>query len=233
MLFRLPRSCKTRYQYLDSPERRKADRDSALQNNMPRHKRIVIPDVPHHVTQRGNNQNTVFDSDADFDRYLKWLSKYAQKYLTDILAYCLMPNHVHFVITPKETDSLARLFNTLHMRYSQYKNYKSKKTGHLWQGRFFSSPLGDEHLYNAIRYVERNPVRANLADYAWNYRWSSAAFHCGKTNHSWITKTDTIFKYSPDEWKEYLSSEDETIVDKIRAITIKGGDSALFRALSP
>jgi Transposase IS200 like len=88
-----------------------------------------------------------------------------------------MDNHVHFVSVPIEADSLTKVFNTLHMRYSQHTNRKTKATGHLWQGRFFSCILDEKHLYACIRYVENNPVRAGLVKRAEEYRWSSAASH--------------------------------------------------------
>lgn len=119
---------------------------------MPRHSRIVILGVTHHITQRGNYRQEIFEENEDYKRYCLWVSEYAEKYGLDILAYCLMTNH--FVIVPEKEDSLARAFNTTHMRYSQYMNRKKKLRGHLWQGRFFSCFMDNDHLYRAIRYVE-------------------------------------------------------------------------------
>ncbi|MBL7170759.1 MAG: transposase [Candidatus Omnitrophica bacterium] len=81
---------------------------------MPRQSRIVIPDIPHHVTQRGNYKQTVFGQSCDFKKYISWLNEYSKKYNIDVLAYCLMSNHVHFIVVPREENTLARLFNTLH-----------------------------------------------------------------------------------------------------------------------
>ena len=72
-----------------------------------------------------------------------------------------MTNHVHFVCVPEQEDTLARTFNTLHMRYSQYLNHKRKLKGHLWQGRFYSCTLDERHLYSAVRYVENKKVEAD------------------------------------------------------------------------
>ena len=88
-----------------------------------------------------------------------------------------MDNHVHFIVVPSDTDSLAKTFNQAHMRYSQYHNEKTGKRGHLWQGRFYPCPLHEVHLYTAIRYVERNPVRAGLVNQGEDYPWSSALSH--------------------------------------------------------
>ena len=120
---------------------------------MSRIARIVAPGYPYHVTERGNYQQPVFDEEDDFRQYLLWLKEYASKYSLNIWAYCLMTNRVHFVCVPINEDSLARTFNTLHMRYSQYFNYKKRLKGPLWQGRFYSCILDKKHVYTAVRYV--------------------------------------------------------------------------------
>ena len=104
---------------------------------MPRQARIVIPGIAHHVTQRGNYQSAIFEQDQDYRKYSYWIKEYASEYQVKILAYCLMTNHVHFILIPKTEDGLARLFNTVHMRYAQYINIRRKACGHLWQGRFY------------------------------------------------------------------------------------------------
>ena len=141
---------------------------------MPRIARIVAPGLPHHVTQRGNYRQNVFDDDSDRRRYLLWLKEYSHRYDLSILAYCLMSNHVHFIVIPQNDDSIARAFNAAHMLYSQYHNKKINITGHLWQGRFFSCVLDDRHLIATARYIERNPVRALIVKKPYEYIWSSA-----------------------------------------------------------
>ena len=103
---------------------------------MPRQARIVIPEVAHHVTQRGNYRQRIFQREGDYKQYGEWVSDYSQKSGLKILAYCLMSNHVHFICIPEKEDSLARTFNTVNMRYAR--NKKRKLKGHLWQGRFYS-----------------------------------------------------------------------------------------------
>ena len=144
---------------------------------MPRQPRLVLEGMAHHVTQRGNYRQNVFESRTDFQCYSYWAAEYAGKYNIDIIAYCLMTNHVHFIVVPKSKENLALFFNMTHMRYSQYKNKQNKKMGHLWQGRFYSSVLDEAHLLRAIRYVEQNPVRAKMVEKASDYIWSSARFH--------------------------------------------------------
>jgi len=147
---------------------------------MPRISRAVAVGYPHHITQRGNYRQTVFKSDEDFNRYFQLLQKYSDKYSLKIWAYCLMSNHVHYVAVPMNDNSLAKTFNALHMMYSRYFNQKSGGNGHLWQGRFFSCVLDELHVYAAVRYVENNPVRANMVDKPEDYKWSSAGAHVYK-----------------------------------------------------
>ena len=144
---------------------------------MPRLSRAVAIGYPHHVTQRGNYRQTVFAEEDDYARYVELLSGFAPKYDLEIWAWCLMPNHVHFVVVPGCQESLARTFNTVHMIYAQYFNRKRNATGHLWQGRFFSCVLDERHLCAAVRYVEMNPVRGGIVQVPQDYPWSSANSH--------------------------------------------------------
>jgi putative transposase len=101
----------------------------------------------------------------------------AQKCGLEILAYCLMTNHVHLVAIPHATETLAQAVGRTHFRYTQYLNRFHQRSGHLWQGRFYSCALDGRHLWPALKYVELNPVRAKLCRRAWQYAWSSAAAH--------------------------------------------------------
>jgi putative transposase len=187
---------------------------------MPRHSRIVLPNVAHHVIQRGNYKQSVFSREADFRKYCGWFEEYSEKYHVETHAYCLMSNHVHFVVMPKTGDGLAKVFNTLHMRYAQYINKRKNITGHLWQGRFFSCLLDEAHLYRAIRYVERNPVRAKITPNAWEYMWSSAKEHVGEGKG--LISLSKSLEMSAKEWKEYLMEGDSRMDDEIRVKTQRG-----------
>ena len=145
---------------------------------MPRLARTVCAGIPHHITQRGNRREKVFFTDDDRQTYLTWLREYAAKHGVDILAYCLMTNHLHLVAVPMAEDGLQKALKPLHMRYAQRINRARGWKGHVWQGRFFSSQLDEAYLWAAMRYVERNPVRARIVRKAENYRWSSVAAHC-------------------------------------------------------
>lgn len=189
---------------------------------MPRRPRIVIPKLAYHVTQRGNYRQKVFEKEADYKQYSYWLNEYAQQNNLSILAYCLMNNHVHFIVVPDNEESLARTFNTVHMRYAQYYNRKKKAHGHLWQGRFFSYILDTDHLYRAIRYVERNPVRAKIVKKAWDYPWSSAKMHIGEDQNPRITLSSRFEMMDEKSWRGYLHEEDEEINKEIRLKTLRG-----------
>lgn len=154
---------------------------------MPRRARIVFPGVPHHVTQRGNHRDPVFFSPGDREYYLHRLRELADAHAVGVTAYCLMPNHVHLVLVPATPNGLYRALKVVHGHYAQRVNRMWGLKGHLWQGRYFSSPLDADYFGNAVRYVELNPVRAGLARKAEEYPWSSAAAHCGLRSDPLVT----------------------------------------------
>ncbi len=192
---------------------------------MPRLARTVLARVPHHVTQRGNRREPVFFTDDDRRAYLAWLVEYAGKQGVDILAYCLMSNHVHLVAVPPEEDSLQRALKPLHMRYAQRVNRARGWSGHLWQGRFFSSALGERYLWAAIRYVERNPVRAGMVGRAEDYPWSSASSHCGVRADPVLTRERFWVEAFAGigDWAAWLAcGDDERKVEVLRRNVEKG-----------
>lgn len=146
---------------------------------MPRSRRIVVPDVPHHLVARGNRQQAIFFADADRSAYLKLLEDALRRHATRCLAWCLMSNHVHLILVPAHVDGLRGPIAAAHTAYSQRVNRTQQASGHLFQGRFWSSALTPAHLVAAIRYVENNPVSAGLVERAEDWRWSSARAHVG------------------------------------------------------
>jgi len=158
---------------------------------MPRNSRCVLPDLPYHVTQRGSNRQNVFHAAADRHAYLGLIRENLEDSGVRVLAYCLMTNHVHWVVIPERDDSLATLFRRVHGRYAQAWNARRQRSGHLWQNRFFSCPLAAERLWIALRYVEQNPVRALLASSPQDYEWSSARVHLtGERDRSRVIDMD-------------------------------------------
>ncbi len=185
---------------------------------MPRLARTVCPGVPHHITQRGNRREVVFFTDDDRHAYLQWLKDYAEGNEVDVLAYCLMTNHVHLVVVPASEDGLQRVLKPLHMRYAQRINRTRNWKGHLWQGRYFSSALDETYLWAAIRYVERNPVRARMVRKAENYRWSSASAHCGLRHDATLTDKSAWRRQFEGigDWSAWLAEGDEP--DKLEVL---------------
>lgn len=144
---------------------------------MPATARIVIPGIPHHITQRGSRGLEVFLEETDYATYLTLLAESCQKAGTRVLAWCLMPNHVHLVMVPADGDGLRRALAEPHRIYARMINEREGWQGHLWQDRFASFPMDEEHLVAALRYVELNPVRAGLVTTPEQWKWSSALGH--------------------------------------------------------
>ena len=186
---------------------------------MPRHARTVVPGFPHHITQRGNRRDLVFFSNDDRRAYLAWLRGYAALHGVEVLAYCLMPNHVHLVAVPRTEDGLHRMMRPLHMRYAQVINRLHGWAGHLWQGRFFSSVLDNDYFLAAVRYVERNPVRAGIVPRAEEYAWSSAAARCGLRLDPLLAAESPWTRRLREEirdWPTWLGEDDEQRANRIR-----------------
>ncbi|MEK7721748.1 MAG: transposase [Elusimicrobiota bacterium] len=193
---------------------------------MPRLARVVGVGLPHHITQRGNYRQEIFNKDSDRERYLMWMAEYSRKNGLSVLAYCLMDNHVHFLAVPVEEGSLARAFKYANMRYSQYFNGKHKVHGHLWQGRFYSCVLNGQHLLAAARYIERNPVRARLVKFPEAWKWSSAAMHCCGGNGDFDFDLGKLWEYTgtnQSEWQMFLREQDNPVdISDIRTYTQTG-----------
>lgn len=192
---------------------------------MPRIARVVAVGYPHHITQRGNYQQKIFADDTDRKKYLSFLTKESKKYGLTILAYCLMPNHVHFIGIPKREGSMGEVFKYAHMKYSQYYNKKMHTAGHLFQGRFFSCIMNEQHTLACARYIERNPVRAKMVKEPYLWKWSSAKTHCGIDECDGL-EVNELFNYVGERqksWKEFIKTLDNpNDVTQIRQHTMRG-----------
>jgi putative transposase len=173
---------------------------------MARIARIVVPGIPHHIIQRGNRRQKVFFCDEDRKTYLDYLNIYAKPAGISIWAYCLMDNHVHLIAVPNDEGSLAYGLGEAHRRYTRMINFREGWKGYLWQGRFKSYPLGDTHLYAAIRYVENNPVKAKITSKAGAYPWSSAKAHIERIYDPLLDRNFVIDETK--DWAGYLSDHD-------------------------
>jgi putative transposase len=144
---------------------------------MARLARVVVPDHPHHVTQRGNGRARTFFDDRDYALYRDLLAENCRAADVEVWAWCLMPNHVHLILVPSDPDGLRRALARVHRRYAGVIQARRKRSGHFWQGRFGAVAMDEEHLAAALRYVSLNPVRARLAARPQDWRWSSTSAH--------------------------------------------------------
>ena len=166
----------------------------------------------------------ILTSDSERTVYLELLQTYLRLHDLSLLGYCLMSNHVHLLLIPRKVESLATALKQTHGRYASYWNATHKSSGHVWQGRFYSCPLDDAHLWVALRYAERNPVRAQLAAVADSWPWSNAGAHCGVREPPPYLDLETwAGRWSAQDWREYLSCGDsEMEIAAIRQCTHTG-----------
>ena len=154
---------------------------------MTRLARMVIADLPHHVTQRGNRREAIFFEDGDHEIYRDLLAEQTRKAGVEVWAYCLMPNHVHLILTPKRADGLGLAVGETHRRYTNFINARGRWTGHLFQSRFASVAMDEAHLMAAVCYVSLNPVRARLVAHAEDWPWSSVRAHLAGADDQLVT----------------------------------------------
>jgi putative transposase len=174
---------------------------------MSRIARIVLEGVPYHVTQRGNGRQQVFFEERDYSLYLDLLDTYCQDARLRIWAYCLMPNHVHLIVFPERSTAMAQALGRTHANFARYYNLRKRECGHVWQARYFSTPLEAAHLWRAMAYVERNPVRAGLVGYAEEYAWGSARLRGGYVqNRGLLDLAPWQVEYDWARWREVLKT---------------------------
>ncbi len=177
--------------------------------------RVVVPGVPHHITQRGNRRLPTFFQDGDYDLYKRLMAEWCRARGVAVWAYCLMPNHVHLIAVPSNGQSLRAAIGEAHRRYTLMVNQRQGWRGCLWQGRFFSFPLDAGHLYNAVRYVEQNPVRAGLVARPGDWPHSSARAHLAR-------RDDFLVRWRPlgerfADWQVVLGQQlPDELMDELR-----------------
>ena len=196
---------------------------------MARIARIVIPGAWHHATQRGNAQQQVFFRDEDRGLYLALLRRYTGRYAVRITGYCLMSNHVHIVAAPADSQGLARALGRTHNDYARWLNIQRRTTGHLWQNRYYSCVLDERHSWEALRYVELNPVRAGLVADPAEWRWSSASAHlAGRDDDGLIDLSEWGENWGPASWRNALDLglNDAALAERIREATRTGRPAA-------
>ena len=194
---------------------------------MPRRARLVPPNVPLHLIQRGNNRQVCFLADQDCRFYLDWLGRASREAGVDIHAWVLMTNHVHLLISAESPGASGRLMKALGQRYVQYFNRTYQRSGTLWEGRFRSCPTeAENYLLACQRYIELNPVRANMVSHPAEYRWSSFRANALGESDPLVTPHPLYRALGRDDaerlaaYRELFRHElDPGVIDQIRSAT--------------
>jgi len=182
---------------------------------MPRTARSVVSDEIYHVLNRGNGRAKVFHGEADYSQFQRLLHRAKSEHPIQILGYCIMPNHFHFVLRPRTTKALSRFMHWLTTTHVRRHHQRKRTCGHVWQGRYKSFRIeSDAHLLMVLRYVERNPTRAGLVETARDWSWSSHRVRVGLDRS---TLLDPIPIVLPEPWTEYVDTPlDDVDLTKIR-----------------
>ena len=198
---------------------------------MARLARLVIPGIPHHITQRGNGRAQTFFGELDYRLYLELLAKHCRAAEVSVWAWVLMPNHVHLILTPRDSDGLRRALAPTHRAYAGRLNARRARPGHFWQGRFGCVAMDEAHLGAALRYLALNPVRARLVAEATDWRWSSVHAQMGLVRDDGVTDTGPVRARYRD-FASFLSlGEDEDLSRSLRRAETIGrplGDGAFL-----
>ena len=192
---------------------------------MARRARSITPGLPHHIVHFGRGGRLVFRGSGDYERYLHWLSELAPEGGLKVWAYCLLPTHVHLIVVPESRRALGVTLRTLHTKHSQWLDISYPPGLHGWESRYGSAVI-EEQLAEAVRYVERNPVRAGKVKRAEDYPWSSAAGHCGVREDGVLDPGMPLVGKVPD-WSLWLwSRENQEVAERLRGRTHPGGPAA-------
>ena len=200
---------------------------------MARLPRYVIPNQPQHIIQRGNNRQVIFAADADYQFFRDALVDAAAKHGLKIHAYVWMTNHIHLLATPQLGDSISKVFQSVGRKYVQYFNFTYRRSGTLWEGRYRATIVDSEqYLLKLMRYIELNPVRANMAGHPAAYPWSSYAYNAeGKSglNYDWLVPHDEYLQLginsaeTQEAYRQLFNAElDSNDLSLIREYTHKG-----------
>ncbi|HLC38688.1 MAG TPA: transposase [Patescibacteria group bacterium] len=182
---------------------------------MPRPPRFILSQSYYHIITRGNNRNVVFKTKEDYLHFLDLINKYKKEHLFDIYHYCLMPNHVHFLIQTKKAPDFSIFMKKLNLAYFHYFKKRYGWTGHFWQGRFKSQPIGkDEYFIQCGKYIELNPVRARLVKSPEKYRFSSYN-HYAQGQKDKLLTDDFFCRALGDNSKERQTNYQRLMVDQI------------------
>lgn len=192
---------------------------------MPRGKRLIVPNCPHHIVQRGHDRKAVCICEDDFKNYLTTLEETKKELDVAVYAYCLMTNHVHLIVDPKDNpENLSLLMKKLSSKQTRYVNKLEGRTGTLWESRYKSSPIQtDAYLLQCSRYVELNPVKAKMVKQAEDWPWSSYQEKVGSRELDWLDFDECYLgladttKHRQRHYREFVEAcEVDSTNEKIR-----------------
>ena len=197
---------------------------------MPRQARLVLPDVAMHVVQRGHNRQACFKQETDYLVYLTLLHGLSTKRGCAVHAYCLMTNHVHLLLTPRDPQACATLMRDLGQGFVQYVNRRYRRSGTLWEGRFRSCLVDSpQYVLACHRYIELNPVRAAMVSSASAYRWSSHNGNTGRIENKLLSHHPEYLALALDDgWRHaayqqlFDQSDEPSFLAAIRGATNGG-----------
>lgn len=181
---------------------------------MSRIARAIFPGVPHHVTQRGNGRAQTFFTPKDYRTYRDRLADYSAAANVDVWAWVLMPNHVHLILVPHDTDGLRRTLAPLHRYYAGHVHMRLGRSGHFWQGRYGCVAMDEQHLRAALRYVMQNPVRAGLCESPEQWPWSSIHAYLGEQDG--LTQCAPVLARYPDVLALVDPDKEDLLVRNLR-----------------
>lgn len=174
---------------------------------MPRRPRFILPNIPHHVIQRGNNRQSIFFEDKDYEFFKVRLQKCCLENHVKIGAYCLMTNHVHLLVYPESQNGMTKCIKMICQQYSQYVNRKYNRTGKLWENRYKIHWIDPDREWVLARYIEKNPLRAGMARHAEEYEYSSARGHLNGCPDDLLTRV-FVDGRRQEAYRRYFYEED-------------------------
>jgi putative transposase len=197
---------------------------------MARRLRYILPEVAVHIIQRGVNRVACFRTDADYLVYLSHLRQLSVRHNCAVHAYCLMTNHVHLLVTPGSAESCTALMRDLGRHYVPYFNRRHERTGTLWEGRFRSCIAESaRYVLACYRYIELNPVRAQMVDHPEDYPWSSYAVNSGALTDRFVSPHPEFAALATRPDKRHAAYRalfeeqmDEVLLEAIRDATNSG-----------
>jgi putative transposase len=191
---------------------------------MSRKPRLVVPEWPVHIVQRGNDRMACFRGEGDYLVYLALLRQISKRTSCEVHAYCLMSNHIHLLVTPQSANACSKLMKELAQRYSYYFNRKHERTGPLWEGRFRSCVIeSSRYAVACYRYIELNPVRAGIVNHPAGYAWSSYAANSGSRRDPMVSPHAELSAIGADAYVRLVADAvDQEVLREIRDATNGG-----------